>query len=103
MAPFFDLDYNVIRVGGRLSQSFYSESKKLPILELKNSKLVNPVIRQFHEASLHGEGQLTLNLIGQEYWITQAKHLVNNFIKHCLTCFRFNTSPPVQLIDLPTE
>ena len=44
MAPFFDLDYNVIRVGGRLSRSLYSESKKLPILELKNSKLVNPVI-----------------------------------------------------------
>ena len=104
LAPFFDPDYNVIRVGGRLSQSLYSESKKFPLLVSKNSKLVNLIIRQFHEASLHGGGQLTLNLIRQEYWITQAKPQVNNFIKHCLTCFRFNTSPPVQLMgDLPTE
>ena len=104
LAPFFDPDYNVIRVGGRLSQSLYSESKKFPLLVSKNSKLVNLIIRQFHEASLHGGGQLTLNLIRQQYWITQAKPLVNNFIKHCLTCFRFNTSPPVQLMgDLPTE
>ena len=104
LAPFFDPDYNVIRVGGRVSKSLYSESKKFPLLVSKNSKLVNLIIRQFHEASLHGGGQLTLNLIRQEYWITQAKPLVNNFIKHCLTCFRFNTYPPVQLMgDLPTE
>ena len=104
LAPFFDPDYNVIRAGSRLIQSLYSENKKFPILVSKNSKIVNLIIRLFHEASVHGGTQLTLNLIGQEYWITQAKPSVNNFIKHCLTCFRFNTSPTVQLMgDLPTE
>ena len=44
LAPFFDPDYNVIRVGGRLSQSLYSESKKFPLLVSKNSKLVNFII-----------------------------------------------------------
>ena len=44
LAPFFDPDYNVIRVGGRLSQSLYSESKKFPLLVSKNSKLVNVII-----------------------------------------------------------
>ena len=104
LAPFFDKEFNVIRVGGRLGQSPYCENKKFPVLISKNSSLVPLIIRHFHEASLHGGGQLTLNLIRQEFWIVNAKPLVNQFIKECITCFRFNTTPPVQLMaDLPTE
>ena len=104
LTPFFDTDYNIIRVGGRLGQSPYCESKKFPVLVSKNSKLVSLIIRHFHEASLHGGGQLTLNLIRQEYWITNAKPLVNSFIKECITCFRFSTTPPVQIMaDLPSS
>ena len=99
-----DKEFNVIRVGGRLGQSPYCENKKFPVLISKNSSLVPLIIRHFHEASLHGGGQLTLNLIRQEFWIVNAKPLVNQFIKECITCFRFNTTPPVQLMaDLPTE
>ena len=104
LAPFFDKEFNVIRVGGRLGQSPYCENKKFPVLISKNSSLVPLIIRHFHEASLHGGGQLTLNLIRQEFWIVNAKPLVNQFIKECITCFRFNTTPPVQIMaDLPTE
>ena len=103
LAPFFDTDYN-IRVGGRLGQSPYCESKKFPVLVSKNSTLVSLIIRHFHEASLHGGGQLTLNLIRQEYLMTNAKPLVNSFIKKCITCFRVSTTPPVQIMaDLPSE
>ena len=104
LSPFFDTDYDVIRVGGRLGQSPYSEGKRFPCLISKDSDLAPLTIQHFHEASLHGWGQLTLNLLRQEYWITNAKPLVTKFIMNCITCFRFNTVPPNQIMaDLPAE
>ena len=45
-----------------------------------------------------------MNSIRQEFLITNARPVVNTFIKNCITCFRFDTKPPVQLMyDLPTE
>ena len=66
LTPFMDSNYQVIRVGGRLGQSLYNEDKKFPLLISKQSKLVPLIIQHFHEAALHGGGQLTLNLIRQE-------------------------------------
>ena len=104
LSPFFDTDYDVIRVGGRLGQSPYSEGKKFPLPISKESDLVPLIIQHFHKASLHGGGQLTLNLLRQEYWITNAKPLVNKFFKNCITCFRFNTVTPNQVMaDLPAD
>ena len=59
MALFFDLDHNVIKVGGRLSQSFYSEIKKLHIVLSKSLTIVNLIIRKFYEVLVHGGGQLS--------------------------------------------
>ena len=104
LSPFIDEEFDVIRVGGRLALTNYHDDKKFPTLILKHSKLVPLIIRKFHEATLHGGGLLTLNSIRQEFWITNARPAVNTFIKNYITCFRFNTKPPVQLMsDLPTE
>ena len=61
LSPFFDKDYDLLRVGGRLSQSNYTTDKKFPILVSKKSDLVSLLIRKYHEAILHGGGQLVLN------------------------------------------
>ena len=104
LTPFIDTEFGVIRVGGRLGFSNYHEDKKFPTLISKRSLLVPLIIRKAHEAALHGGGLITLNLIRQEFWITNARPLVNNFIKNCIKCFRFNTKPPFQLMaDLPRE
>ena len=104
LAPFMDTEFMVIRVGGRLGQSQLSADKRFPVLISKKSNLAPLIIHQFHEASLHGGGLLTLNLIRQGYWITNSKPLVNQFIRKCITCYRFNTTPPTQLMaDLPAE
>ena len=104
LAPFLDRDYNVIRVGGRLAQSPYNEGKKFPLLISKDSPLALLLVHHYHEVALHGGGQLTLNLIRQEFWIVNAKPLVNRIIRNCVTCYRFNTSSPTQLMaDLPAD
>ena len=104
LSPFIDDEFGIIRVGGRLGLSAFHEDKKFPSLISKESLLVPMIINKAHEASLHGGGLITLNLIRQEFWITNGRTLVNNFIKNCLKCFRFNTKPPNQLMaDLPKE
>ena len=104
LSPFWDATFDVIRVGGRLSQSTYSDNKKFPVLLPKTCHFTTLVIRHFHEGSLHGGGQLTLNLIRQEYWPISGKQQVNSYIKNCITCQRFSAKPPIQLMaDLPSE
>ena len=45
LAPFMDTEYMVIRVGGRLGQSKFSEDKKFPVLILvKSHSTHNPSI-----------------------------------------------------------
>ncbi len=103
-APFLNRDYNLIRVGGRLAQSPYNEGKKFPVLISKDSPLALLLVHHYHEVSLHGGEQLTLNLIRQEFWIVNAKPLVNRVIRKGIRCYRFNTSPPTQLMaDLPAD
>ena len=57
LSPFFDKDYDLLRVGGRLSQSNYPTDKKFPILVSKKSDLVSLLIRKYHGDTLHGGGQ----------------------------------------------
>ena len=104
LTPFFDADYDVIRVGGRLGQSSYREDKKFPLLLPKESHFTTLVIHSFHEASLHGGGQLTLNLIREEYWPIAGKVQVKSMIRQCIKCRRFDAKAPIQMMaDLPTE
>ena len=104
LTPFCDLEWEVIRVSGRLGQSPFAEAKKFPILKSNKSKLVLLHANLFYEAALHGGGQLTLNLLRQEYWIINGKLITNNFIKKCVTCFRFSTTLLHQLLaDSPSE
>ena len=104
LSPFFDSDFNVIRVGGRLGLSNYHEDKKFPVLVPKESHLVRLIIKKFHEETLHGGGQLTLNSSREQYWNITAKPIVTSFIKKCITCFRFTCKPHYPMMaDLPAE
>ena len=104
LSPFFDKDYDLLRVGGRLSQSNYPTDKKFPILVSKKSDLVSLLIRKYHEDTLHGGGQLVLNTMREEIWIIGGRDLVRQFIRGCMRCVRFSQQPTSQFMaDLPTE
>ena len=104
LSPFFDKDYDLLRVGGRLSQSNYPTDKKFPTLVSKKADLVSLLIRKYHEDTLHGGGQLVLNTMREEIWIIGGRDLVRQFIRRCIRCVRFSQQPTSQfLADLPTE
>ena len=104
LSPFYDEEFDVIRVGGRLSQSNLDEDKKFPYLISKESKLKMLLTRHYHETTFHGGGLLTLNTMREQFWIVNGKKLVNNFVKNCVKCFRFQSKKRPQLMaDLPNE
>ena len=104
LCPLFDTETNTIRVGGRLSQGNFLEEKKFPFLVKANSNFASLILQHFHEATLHGGGQLTLNTSREEYWIPKGKNLVTKIIKNCVKCSRFSNEIPAQVMaDLPAE
>ena len=104
LCPFFDKDFNVIRVGGRLANSDYDSLKKFPLLLPKTSSLVPLIIRYFHEATLHGGDSMTLAALRETYWIIGVRIMIRKIIKNCIKCCRFSLkSTTQQMADLPLE
>ena len=96
----FHEEYSLLR----LSQGNFLEEKKFPFLVKANSNFVSLILQHFHEATLHGGGQLTFNTSREEYWIPKGKSLVTKIIKNCVKCSRFsNEIPPQVMADLPAE
>ena len=104
LCPFIDQETDLLRVGGRINQGNFSDLKKNPILIPKNSAIVNMLIADAHYETLHGGVELVLNTIRQTFWIVAAKPHIKRFIKKCVTCSRYNSKEPIQLMGyLPAE
>ena len=104
LTPFFDKESMTIRVGGRLAQGQFRELKKFPLLVSQDSKLALLILQHFHEDTLHGGAELTVNSSREEFWIPNAKVLVKKVIRQCVKCSRFQSKIPHQLMaDLPAE
>ena len=104
LCPFIDQETDLLRVGSRINQGNFSDLKKNPILIPKNSAIVNMLIADAHYETLHGGVELVLNTIRQTFWIVAAKPHIERFIKKCVTCSRYNSKEPIQLMsDLPAE
>ena len=57
-----DTEFQVIELADFLDNHSSARQKKLAVPVSKKSDLVALLFQHFHEASLHGGGQLTLNL-----------------------------------------
>ena len=60
LAPVFDKENQVLRVGGCLANNNYQLDFKLPIIVPRQSVIIAPLIRKTHLHCLHGGWQLAL-------------------------------------------
>ena len=90
LAPFFDEENQVLRVGGRLANSNYQLDFKFPIIVPRQSVIIAPLIRETHLHCLHGGWQLTLSTLRQTVWIPNRTCIVQSTIRRCPQCTRFN-------------
>lgn len=99
--PFID-DIGIIRMRGRLEHATMTYDEKHPILLPGNAVLSRRLIEEAHRETLHGQAQACLQYLREKYWITDARSIVRNWIRHCPRCIRFNQRMATQLMaDLP--
>lgn len=82
--PFVD-PLGLLRVGGRLKNSFLSKDEQHPLILPRTSHLTRLVVLACHLRSLHGGVQLTLRMVRQHYWIPQGHALVKQVLRQCVT------------------
>ncbi|KAL4702854.1 hypothetical protein ACJJTC_007108 [Scirpophaga incertulas] len=100
LRPFMEND--VIRVGGRLSNSVLDYTQKHPIVLPRRDHIVNLIVDYYHRTHLHAGPELLMSLLRQRYWIMSARRIIRQRIHKCNICFRSNPRPTLPLMaDLP--
>lgn len=84
--PKFDQHEGILRAGGRLTNAHISYDRKFPMVLPKDSHLTQLIIGDAHAKTLHGNVQLMLQYLRQNYWILGARRskdlsVVTEFLK----------------------
>ena len=102
--PFFDKDYRVLHVGGRLQYSELPEETKLQLILPHGHPVVEKKIHDIHEKSMHAGPETTLTIFREKVWLTQGRSDVKRVIRKCLVCQRQHAQPCDQkMAPLPLE
>ncbi|XP_011173271.2 uncharacterized protein LOC105205570 [Solenopsis invicta] len=89
LLPFVDT-HGLIRVGGRLQNSFLLESEKHPVILPKDYHVTALLIRKAHISTLHGGYRLVHSYLLQRYWILRANTSIRRIVRSCVRCARHN-------------
>ncbi|XP_061726239.1 uncharacterized protein LOC133531837 [Cydia pomonella] len=102
LSPFYDA--GLIRVGGRLLNSFYDYDVKHPIIVCCKQPIIRLLVRMLHLRALHAGPQLLMTVLRQNYWPLGGRNLVKHTVQQCIRCIRLKaeTIQPV-MGNLPKE
>ncbi|XP_033120536.1 uncharacterized protein LOC117119763 [Anneissia japonica] len=94
----------LIRVGGRLSNSDLDFDAKHPIILSPKGPLTDLIVRHYHNLVGHGGLSSTLNAIHQKYWLVNGRSAVKGRLSRCVVCRKILARPAVQeMATLPME
>lgn len=83
--PFLDND-NLMRVGGRLSNSEFPYEKKHPIILQSTHRFTKLLFNLEHKRLLHAPPQLLLATIKETYWPIGGRNLAKACYHQCVRC-----------------
>lgn len=93
------LDQNgILRVGGRLKNSSFDQSKRHPIVLPKGSYFTYLIIKNEHNRLLHCGPQTLLCSIRERYWPIAGLNACKKITQTCITCVRSNPQTIYQLM-----
>lgn len=101
--PFLSSE-NLIRVGGRLSNSNYSYDTKHPILLHSSHHITKLIFQHYHRILMHAGPQLLLATLRHKFWTIGGRSLARKITRECVTCCRFagRSIQPI-MANLPKE
>ncbi|XP_045778499.1 uncharacterized protein LOC123876319 isoform X2 [Maniola jurtina] len=93
---------DIIRIGGRLSNSQLNFGQKHPIILPSKDRITQLIVDYYHITNLHTGPALLLALLRQKFWIIAARNLVRQRVHKCNICFRTNPQSTFpQMGELP--
>lgn len=93
---------NLIRIGGRLSNSSETEDVKHPAVLPARHEFTRMMMRYYHERLLHANTQLLLGTVRLKFWPLGGRSIARNVVHRCLKCFRSKPLPVHQFMgELP--
>ncbi|CAI6362474.1 unnamed protein product [Macrosiphum euphorbiae] len=93
LCPFLDSD-GIIRVGGRMQNSNWSERRKHPMLVPKESHLAVLITRHWHLYACHARPRLLIALVQQRFWVIGIRLIVHRVIRKCVLCAKMSADHP---------
>lgn len=95
---------NVIRVGGRLSNSNYDYETKHPLLLHSGHHITLLLFRHYHKLLMHAGPQLLLSIMRHKYWTVGGRNIARKVTHECIICCRFSgKSSQPKMSNLPTN
>ena len=85
---FFDEEYSVLQVGGRLQNSEFLEETKHPVILPHCHPVVEKIIQATHAKSMHVGPGTTLAILLEKIWLTQGRRDIKRVLRKCLVCRR---------------
>ncbi|XP_075343516.1 uncharacterized protein LOC142401954 [Odontesthes bonariensis] len=103
LAPEFDSESEVIRVGGRLRRSEdLAYSSLHPVVLDPTHPVTRLLIQDFDNRLLHPGPERVFAEIRRSYWILRGREAVRRFQRTCTECRRWRSRPTVpKMADLP--
>ena len=102
--PFFDEEYRVLRVGGRLQNSEFPEETKHQVILPHCHPVIEKIIQATHAYSMHIGPERTLAILREKIWVTQGRRYIKRVVRKCLVCWHQVTTPCTQkMAPLPQE
>lgn len=104
LSPFLDSQFNVIRVGGRLSNSLLLYERKHPLVLDYKHRLARLIFENEHSKLFHAGPQLLLSAVREGYWVVNARRVARSVVKSCIVCKRFKFKSIVPIMgNLPNQ
>ena len=95
---------STLRVGGRIHHAPISYEPAHPMILSKKHPVSTLIIRYFHEILGHAGRDHLLSCVRQHFCIIQARSLVRQVVRKCISCRRRNEAPLNQIMaDLPKQ
>lgn len=101
--PFID-GLGLLRVGGRLRQSYLSYNQKFPLILPPHHQVTTNLIHLAHHATLHGLNTETAAYLRHKFHIIRASDRIKTLLRCCPQCIRFARQAHEQLMgSLPKD
>lgn len=102
--PFFNSTDDLLRVGGRLKNSFYDFDTKHPILLHSSHHVTSLLYNYYHIMLMHAGPQLLLATSRHKFWVIGGRSLARKTVHGCVKCCRFSgkTNQPI-MGNLPEQ